>query len=192
MNSPSFNLHHDYSNSHFVKCRWPLFKSWIPKKLRKRGKISCSLLYVLHNTWKLSIFTSWSCIDSNEMYNKAWCTCRVVVLLYWPTAFWRSSRVAVSILPSSLRPLNPKQNNKVCSALESGYSMMKTGVFLWIPSKMPKPNCPPTEVFRVRDAGIFDKLCLVPYCTYCRLWNIDLEPCIMFHESNLNWNWCIW
>ena len=76
------------------------------------------------------------------MSNKAWCTCRVVVLLYWPTAFWRSSRVAVSILPSSLRPLNPKQNNKVCSALESGYSMMKTGVFLWIPSKMPKPNCP--------------------------------------------------
>ena len=125
------------------------------------------------------------------MYNKAWCTCRVVVLLYWPTAFWRFSRVAVSILPSSLRPLNPKQNNKVCSALESGYSMMKTGVFLWIPSKMTKPNCPPTEVFRVRDAGIFDKLCLVPYCTYCKLWNMDHEPCIMFHESNLNWNWCI-
>ena len=69
------------------------------------------------------------------MYNKAWCTCRVVVLLYWPTAFWRSSRVAVSILPSSLRPLNPKQNNKVCSALESGYSWWKPACSSEYPQK---------------------------------------------------------
>ena len=36
---------------------------------------------------KLGIFTPYSCSDDKEMYKKAWCTCKVVVLRNKPIAF---------------------------------------------------------------------------------------------------------
>ena len=40
---------------------------------------------------KLGIFKSWSCSNSNEMYKKAWCTCKLVVLLNKPIAVFTFS-----------------------------------------------------------------------------------------------------
>ena len=43
--------------------------------------ISLSCVQVLLQNVKFGTFTSLSCIDGNEMYKKAWCTCRVVDFL---------------------------------------------------------------------------------------------------------------
>ena len=78
-------------------------------KFRKREKRSSWLVYALHKKVKLGIFTSQSCRDGKEMYNKARCTCKVVVLLNKPIALTPS-------LPSpySLLKLPDNYNCKHC------------------------------------------------------------------------------
>ena len=64
------------------------FLETAPKFKKRENYFSC--VYVLHKN-----FTSQSCSDSKEMYRKACCMCRVVVLLISFTAFLTFS------LPSS-------------------------------------------------------------------------------------------
>lgn len=55
------------------------FWSFILKNYRKRKLLSCVQIQEAKSV-KLGIFTSYSCNDSREMYQKGWCTCGVVVL----------------------------------------------------------------------------------------------------------------
>ena len=58
-------------------------------KVRKRKKIR-RRSFKPSKSMKLGIFTFYSCSDSKEMYKKACCTCRVVVLPLQPIPFfWR-------------------------------------------------------------------------------------------------------
>ena len=66
-------------------------------KFRKRKKISSSLVYVLHKTWKKrGIFMWLSCRNGKEMYKKARCTCKLVFLLN------KAIAVLTFLLPSLL------------------------------------------------------------------------------------------
>ena len=64
-------------------------------KLRKRKKISSSLVTSLIKC-EIRHFPSQSCSNGKEMYNKAWCTCKLVVLLNKPCCF--DFRVAVTLV----------------------------------------------------------------------------------------------
>ena len=64
---------------------------------RERKRNSSSLVYVLQKNLQLGIFTSQSCKDGKEMYKKVLCTCKVVVLLNKPIAFF-DVLVAVAVV----------------------------------------------------------------------------------------------
>ena len=90
VSSCSFNLHRDHSKSlTFSNVREPS-QSWIPKNhsqvQKERGNFVVACVLLLYNL-KLGILTSQSCSDGKEMYNKAWCTCKIVVLVIKPIAF---------------------------------------------------------------------------------------------------------
>ena len=67
----------------FAKC-WQFFSGVEfqkpVSKYRKRKSKSVSCAFVLHKKVRIGIFTSYSCGDGIEMYKKAWCACKVVVL----------------------------------------------------------------------------------------------------------------
>ena len=76
MNSRCYKLYRAYSIS-FNSSNIAIFLwSWILKYCKVVVLCSRSPQNV-----KLGIFTSKSCSDGKEMYKKAWCTCKVVVLL---------------------------------------------------------------------------------------------------------------
>ena len=94
VNSRPFNLHRDYFQSLTLSDVGEPSESWIPEnpiKIQKeRGNFVVACVLPLHNV-KLGIFTSWSCSDGKEMYKKAWCTCKMVVLLIKSIAFFKFS-----------------------------------------------------------------------------------------------------
>ena len=68
-----------FTSSHFGKCFW----SWILKdciKVQEKKKKVFVLCSRPRQNVNLGTCTLWSCSDGKEMYKKAWCTCRVVVL----------------------------------------------------------------------------------------------------------------
>ena len=69
------------------KCRQNFPKvDFLGRKLRKRKKISSSLVISLIKR-EIRHFPSQSCSNSKEMYKKARCTCKLVVLLNNPCCF---------------------------------------------------------------------------------------------------------
>ena len=54
------------------------------QELKKKVVVLCSSPQQNH---KIGISTSYSCIDGKEMYKKAWCMCKIIVLLIKPIAF---------------------------------------------------------------------------------------------------------
>ena len=94
--SRCFKLYRAYSissnspnASNFFFWRWILTDC--VKILEKKKKVVVLCVHPQKNV-KLGIFTSWSCNDGKEMYKKAWCTCRVVVLLISTNCFFCLSR----------------------------------------------------------------------------------------------------
>ena len=83
MNSHFFSLYRDYSNLLTLSNASELFWSWISinhiqvHKEKENFVIAC--LRPSQNV-KLGIFTGSRAVDGKEMYKKAWCTCKVVVL----------------------------------------------------------------------------------------------------------------
>ena len=83
VNSRCFQLYRAYSISFNSSNVGIFFWRWILKdcikvqEKKKKAIVLCSR--PLQNV-KLGIFTLQLCGDGNEMYKKAWCTCRVVVL----------------------------------------------------------------------------------------------------------------
>ena len=74
-----------YSNSFNSSNAGRFFWSWILKRLYRRlGKEKgsrCILCSRPGQNVKLGSFTLQSCSDGKEMFKRAWCTCKVVVLL---------------------------------------------------------------------------------------------------------------
>ena len=69
------------------KCRQNLTKvDFLGRKLRKRKKISSSLVISLIKR-EIRHFPSQSYSNGKEMYKKAWCTCKLVVLFNNPCCF---------------------------------------------------------------------------------------------------------
>ena len=101
MNSHSLNLHRDYSNSFTLWNARELSRSWIPKNhIQVQKEIENSILACLRPPLKVKL----GCLtpksrssDGKEMYKKAWCTCRVVVLLFKSTAFLTFSFLSLSM-----------------------------------------------------------------------------------------------
>ena len=90
VNSRSFNLYRNYSKSITLSNVGEPSKSWIPENhiqvQKERGNFvgACALpLYIV----ELGIFRSYSSSDGKEMYKKAWCTCKIIVLLIKPIVF---------------------------------------------------------------------------------------------------------
>ena len=75
----------------FVKC-WPKCSwSWILKdciKVQEKKKKVVVLCSRPRQNVNLSTFTLQSCNNGKEMYQKAWCTCKVVVLPISPIHFF--------------------------------------------------------------------------------------------------------
>ena len=94
MNSHFFSLYRDYSNSLTLSNASELFWRWISINhiqvhLEKENfVIAC--LRPSQNV-KLGIFTGSRAVDGKEMYKKAWCTCKVVVLPCQAIAFFTFS-----------------------------------------------------------------------------------------------------
>ena len=83
VNSYFFSLYRDYSNSLTLSNASELFWSCqfllTISKFMKRMNFVIACLRPSQNV-KLGIFTVRSAVDGKEMYKKAWCTCKVVVL----------------------------------------------------------------------------------------------------------------
>ena len=78
---------------YFVKCFWSwILKDCIKIQEKKRKLLSC--VPVLHKTWIQAFSRCSRATTAKKCTKKAWCTCKVVVLLIKPVAF----------LPFSFRP----------------------------------------------------------------------------------------
>ena len=106
MNLRSFCLNSNYSYSltlsNVGKPYWSLISRDYNQTQTEKQNFIVACLCSPYNT-KLGIFTSQSCKNRKEMYNKAWCTCKVVVLLIKPIFFLTFSLPSVSLnlkLPS--------------------------------------------------------------------------------------------
>ena len=112
-NSISFN------SSNVGKFFW----GWILKdcvkvqEKKKEGVVLCPR--TLQNV-KLGIFMSYSCSDGKEMYKKAWCTCKVIVLLIQTYCLFASRLPSPS---SSLKLHNINYMNTGCVTLFSQVSL---------------------------------------------------------------------
>ena len=81
VNSHFFSLYRDYSNS--------LTLSWISinhTQVHEENEFR-HCLFTSFTKRKLGIFTDSRAVEGKEMYKKAWCTCKVVVLPYQAIAY---------------------------------------------------------------------------------------------------------
>ena len=82
-NSHLFSLYHDYSNSLTFSNASEIFWSWISinhiQVHEENECCQCLFTFFTKHDW-LGIFTGSLAVDGKEMYKKAWCTCKVVVL----------------------------------------------------------------------------------------------------------------
>ena len=116
MNLRSFSLNSNYSYSltlsNVGKPSWSLISRDYSQAQKEKQNFIVACLRSPYNT-KLGIFTSQSCKNRKEMYNKAWCMCKVVVLLIKPIVFSMFSLPSVSLdfkLPSK----GPTPVNALC------------------------------------------------------------------------------
>ena len=65
------------------------------QELKKKVVVLCSSP---PQNLKIGISMLYSCIDGKEMYKKAWCMCKIIVLLIKPIAFLPLSLVSLSPL----------------------------------------------------------------------------------------------
>ena len=84
-----FSLYRDYSNSLTLTNASELFWSWISFnhiQVHEENEF-CYCLFTPFTKRELGIFTGSRAVDGKEMYKKAWCTCKVVVLPCQATAY---------------------------------------------------------------------------------------------------------
>ena len=98
---------------------WSWFLGEYTQVLEEKEKIFVACLRSPQNV-KLGIITPYLCSDGNEMYKKAWWTCKVVVLLIKPIAFLMFSLPS----PSSLLKL---------PLASTTATAVKTSLLKWIP-----------------------------------------------------------
>ena len=89
-------------------------------KYRKRNKISSLLIYVLHKTRNQACSRRSRAKTGREMYKKAWCTCKVVVLLKKPIVFLTFS------LPSSPLDVKVPIRHSAARTLTSQFKISQT------------------------------------------------------------------
>ena len=76
-------------------------------RFKKRKEDSLSYFHVLHKTWNWEVSRRIRAVDVKEMYKKAWCTCRAVVLIIKTIAFLSCCRRrGRSFLSSLLRQVS--------------------------------------------------------------------------------------
>ena len=75
---------------YFVKCKQTLFEpnSQEPYSSSERERKFSHRLFMSSIKREIRHFLLYSCSDGKELYKKAWCTCRVIVVL--PILCWRS------------------------------------------------------------------------------------------------------
>ena len=101
MNSHRFKLYRAYSisftSSNVGKCFW----SWILKdciKVQEKKRKLWSCVPVLDKTWIQALSRCSRATTAKKCTKKAWCTCKVVVLLIKPVAFLPFSLPSTSSL----------------------------------------------------------------------------------------------
>ena len=101
MNLHRFKLYHAYSisftSSNVGKCFWSwILRDSIKLKEKKRKLLSC--VPVLDKTWIQALSHCSRAMTAKKCTKKAWCTCKVVVLLIKPTALLLFSLPSTSSL----------------------------------------------------------------------------------------------
>ena len=101
MNSHRFKLHRAYSISFTSSNAGKRFWSWILKdciKVQEKKRKLLSCVPVLDKTWIQALSRCSRATTAKKCTKKAWCTCKVVVLLIKPIAFLRFSLPSASSL----------------------------------------------------------------------------------------------
>ena len=116
MNWRCFKLYRAYSisftSSNVGKCFWScILKDCIKVQEKKRKFLSC--VPVLEKTWIQALSRCSRAMTAKECTKKAWCTCKVVVLLIKPIAFLPFSLPSASSLLKL--PNNSSQKPYHCS-----------------------------------------------------------------------------
>ena len=90
INLRSFSLYRNYSYPLTLSKANPPGVEFLGdiSKFRKRNSISSLLVYVLHKTRNQAFSRRSRAKTGKEMYKRAWCTCRVVVLVIKPIVFF--------------------------------------------------------------------------------------------------------
>ena len=124
MNSRVFTVFHVYSNSLKMSNVGEFLWSCL-LGLKRESKNSSSLVYILHITCDRAFSRrSRRAVTATNCTKKAWCTCRVVVLLIIPIAFLRSSLPSPSSL-LKLPNLNEGGERNISSFTESPPTVLR-------------------------------------------------------------------
>ena len=97
-------------------------------KCRKRNKISSLLVYVLHKTRNQACSRRSRAKTGREMYKKAWCTCKVVVLLIKPIVFLTFSLPSASLDLKVPSVFDEGERNPLSAFPQLFYRQERTGI----------------------------------------------------------------